>query len=245
MARIVKFIMAAWLLAACDQVPATPTPTRALSGPTLAASAVVMPVAPTPAPFGLDTNVLTSAALPRDSELPPFAAGTRAPGQAGQPISITLPNGVQHVGLLYVPPASASALTPGALLLAQDAADFGDLPERLRDRGITALVTTVPEAATLDDFTALLASLGGASDPGHLAAVGIGLGADAAVRGCANTPPCDAVAVVGVTSAAVEAALAALAPRPLWREPEADPLAVPMAAAAAETLAAWLAAQLG
>ncbi|MDZ4767590.1 MAG: hypothetical protein SGJ24_00540 [Chloroflexota bacterium] len=238
-------ILALTVLTACDQVPPSPTPTRVLSAPTLAASPVILPYLPTLPPFEMAEGDLTAASLPRDAVLPPLTQGTRASGTLRQAITIALSSGVPHPGDLYIPQGESGSLTPGVLLLADDPLQWGDLPMRLRDRGISALVTTIPVGATIADFTALLASLGGASDPGHLAVAGIGRGADAAVVGCAADLQCDAVVTVGGTRAAIESALAALAPRPIWREPDGVIFEMPLKSADAETLAAWLEAGLG
>ncbi|MBK8022251.1 MAG: hypothetical protein IPK19_12675 [Chloroflexi bacterium] len=211
------------LAAACDQVPPTPTPTRALSGPTLEASPIVLPLIPTVPPLDVGQSDLTAASLPRGAELPPLEQGTRIPGAISQSIVITLASGAQHPGELY--PPSAGGIHPGVLLLGSTVSGWGDLPALLRDAGMTALVTDVPAGATTGDFNSLLTSLGETSDPGHLAVVGLGLGADAALVGCAAAQRCDAAVLIRPGSDLLINAMPTYNPRPLLiavRQDDAD-----------------------
>lgn len=255
-----------FFLSACDQAPPSPTPTRFVSGPTLEPSAIVLPLIPTSAPFEPGQDDLTAASLPRDSELPPLAQGTRAPGALSESIVITLANGDQHPGDLYAP--AGSGITPGVLLLAADAAEWGTLPSSLRDAGITTLVTSVPPTGTIADFDVLLTSLGETSDPGHLAVAGIGASAAAALSGCAADALCDAAAVIRPSSSSLVGVMSSFNPRPLFAAARADdaegtalaqalidgtagakqlyPLADDsLDFAAVQALVAWLSAQLG
>ncbi len=233
------------LLGACDQEPPPPPPTWAISAPTLQASPVVLPLLPTSPAFEDEFSPirLTAAALPRDSALPPALDDARAPGVLANAITITLPSGALHPGRLYPAVNTAGTLlTPGALLLADDPALWGELPARLRELGVTVIVTALPPAATFDDFNTLLISLGEASDPGHLAVAGIGTAADGAAAGCAAALQCDALLSIGASGNAVAAFAPRLAPRPVREE---NSLSLPLDATAVNALADWLLAGLG
>ncbi|MCK6578952.1 MAG: hypothetical protein L6Q98_12685 [Anaerolineae bacterium] len=201
------------LLTGCDQEPPSPTPTRVVSGPTLEASPVILPVMPSVPPLDVGQSDLTAASLPRGAELPPLEQGTRVPGAISQSIVITLANGDQHPGDLFAP--AGGGITPGVLLLSGVSAIWGDLPALLRDAGLTVLVTPIPAGATTADFDSLLTSLGETSDPGHLAVVGIDAGADAALVGCAASQRCDAAALIRPGSAALINLMPSFNPRPL------------------------------
>jgi hypothetical protein len=215
------------LLVSCDQEPPPPTPTRVITGPTLEPSPVILPLIPTLDAFEPGQSDLTAASLPRGAELPPLAQGTRVPGAISQGIAITLPNGAQHPGELYTP--ADVLLPPGVLLLSPDPAVWFDLAARLRLAGMTALVTTMPQNATIADFDALISSLGETSDPGHIAVVGIGAGADAGLVGCSAVLQCDAAALIRPTSSTLINAMQGFNPRPLFvaaRQDNADAYAL-------------------
>src|SRR2546423_1619074 len=111
MKRALLILALCCLLTDCDNVAPTLTPTHPLSAPTLQPSPTILPLMPAQQPVYLGQNDPTAASLPRDSELPPYAAGTIAPGQTRQPIQVTAPDGTQLNGDLYVSPTQT--LSPG------------------------------------------------------------------------------------------------------------------------------------
>jgi hypothetical protein len=192
--------------AACDNIAPTLTPTRPISAPTLQASPTVLPFVPSDEPTRLlyvGQNDPTAAALPRDSELPPLAAGTVVPGETHQPIVVTAPDGVQLSGDLYISPTQD--LSPGILMLSADNSAWLDLPLRLQRQGYTVLAmplrpdTTANSASALGDFEAMIMALAQVADPGHLAVVGAETGADMALAGCAVELLCDALVLLTPT----------------------------------------------
>lgn len=211
-------------LVACDNIAPTPTPARPLSGPTLEPSPTVLPLLQGQEPTQLlyvGQNDPTAAALPRDSELPPLAAGTIVPGQTRQPIQVTAPDGTQLTGDLYVSPTGI--VSPGILLLAADSAGWLDLPLRLQQTGYAVLVMPLRAGAASggetarSDFEAMLLALAQTADPGHLAAVGAEAGADVALAGCAAEPLCKALALLTPTDPnSAQLAITGYNPRPLF-----------------------------
>ena len=210
--------------AACDNIAPTPTPTRPLSGPTLEASPTVLPLVQAQEPTQLlyvGQNDPTAAALPRDSELPPLAAGTIAPGQTRQPIQITAPDGTQLQGDLYVSPTGD--LSPGILMLAVDSAAWLDLPLRLQQGGFSVLVmplrpnTPASSDTAQGDFEAMLQALGQVGDPGHLGVIGAEAGADLALAGCSAQALCKALALLTPTDQNIaQLSITGYNPRPLF-----------------------------
>jgi hypothetical protein len=184
------------LLAACDNPPATLIPTRELSGPTLAPTEVILPVAPQGEPTQLlnaGQNDPTAAALPSGAELPPLEVGTSELGASHQAVQITVADGVLD-GDLY--PNPQGGRVPGILLLAPDRTAWLDLPLRMQAAGFTVLSVNIPTNDT-PVVPALLEALIqiSAVDPGRVALVGAESGADAALAGCAADTLCDALAL--------------------------------------------------
>lgn len=208
------------LLAACAafEPPPTPTPTRALSGPTLEASPVVRGVVPTlPAVEYIGQNDPTAAAMPSGGDLPPLIVGASADGSGAQAVQIAMGDGALIDGDLY--PALSGERVPGILLLAPDRAAWLDLPLRLQAVGFTALTMDVRDVTNLGDFSVMLRSLSdaGTVDPASLAVVGAESGADLALSGCANDLLCDAVVLLTPTDpTALASAIQRYNPRPLF-----------------------------
>jgi hypothetical protein len=228
------------LLAACETAaPATPTPTREFSAPTLA---------PSPDPFsqGPPTDLPpdwegvgghsdpTAAALPRDAALPPLPVGTPGAGSGGQPVDITAGDGTLLVGNLYQVVAEADGpRPPGVLLLATDRTSWGGFPARLHAAGYTVLVMELRPGGGAADVRVMLDALAtGIADPSRIGVVGAAQGADAALLGCADHPLCLTAALLSPLDAqALLAALPRYNPRPL------------LAAASLEDAEAYAAAQ--
>lgn len=184
------------LLAACDSPPPSPTPTRELSGPTLAPTEVILPIAPQGEPTQLlnaGQNDPTAAALPSGAELPPLEVGTSEFGASHQVVQITVADGVLD-GDLYLHPQGGRV--PGVLLLAPDRTAWLDLPLRMQAAGFTVLSVDMPTNDT-PIVPALLEALIQIStvDPGRVALVGAESGADAALAGCSADTLCDALAL--------------------------------------------------
>ncbi|MBK8030297.1 MAG: hypothetical protein IPK17_12505 [Chloroflexi bacterium] len=215
-------LIAALLLAACDNLTPTLEPTRTLSAPTLASSPVVRPFAPEREPTALlnaGVNDPTAAALPRDSELPPLPEGTIAPGESRQPITVTAPDGTVLEGDLY----SAAVLErpPGILMLAPERSAWLDLPLRLQAQGFTVLAINSRGAGQSNlatgDFAAMLNALSQLVDPGRLAVIGADSGADEGLAGCATDDLCDALAVLSpLDQTLTSSAILRYNPRPLF-----------------------------
>jgi hypothetical protein len=183
--------MLALLLAACDGEPPSPTPTRALSGPTLEASPQPFLGPPTEAPpdieSGIGQNDPTAAALPGGAALPPMLIGT--PGSGRQGIEITADDGTLLYGDLL---QNTEIRMPGALLLGTDRTAWGGFPEQLNDAGYTVLVMELREGAGVADVRVMIDALtSGMADPGRIAVIGAARGADLALLGCAAVATCD------------------------------------------------------
>lgn len=183
-------------LAACDNVPPSPTPSRELSGPTLAPTEVILPVMPQGEPTQLlnaGQNDPTAAALPSGAELPPLAVGTTEAGASHQTVEITVADGVLE-GDLY--PNPQGGRVPGVLLLAPDRSAWLDLPLRMQAAGFTVLSVDMPASDTPVVPTLLQTLIQvGTVDPGRVALVGAEGGADAALAGCSADTLCDALAL--------------------------------------------------
>ncbi len=167
-------------------------------------------------------NDPTAAALPRDSELPPLAAGTLAPGETHQPIAITAPDGMQLLGDLY-PSRQTDLPTPGILMLAASNEGWLDLPLRLQAQGYNVLAmplradTDANSLTARGDFEAMLNALSQSADPGHLAVVGAETGADVALLGCSEELLCDALALLTPTDQVVaQNTIIRYNPRPIF-----------------------------
>lgn len=195
----------------------TPTPTRALTGATLAPSPVVRGELPTEsaATAFIGQNDMTAASLPANAALPPLPVGTVDAGAVRQEVVLTLANGGTVAGSLYT---SGAARRPGVLMLAPSSADWLDLPLRLDAAGFTVL-TVDAGALTEGDFGVLLVSLSevGTVDPARVAVVGAEAGADLALAGCAVDMLCDALAIVSPTQTdPLLVAMQNYHPRPLF-----------------------------
>ncbi len=226
-------------LAACTTAePVTPTPTRALSGPTIAASPQLFTGPPTEGPppesGSLGISDPTAAALPASGALPPRSVST--PGaEASQPIEVVALDGTLLTGTLY---QSGTERQPGVLLLGPPAADWGDFPVTLRAAGFTVLVMTLRDGGTESDVQVMIDALAsGTADPARIGVVGAAGGADVALRGCAITPACDTVVLLSPLDENPNA-LAQFNPRPIMlaaSEEDADSFAVAQALEAAAT----------
>ncbi len=213
------------LFAACDNVAPTLTPTRPLSAPTLEASATILPLMSAQQPtqyMYAGQNDPTAASLPRDSELPPLAAGTLAPGETHQPIALTAPDGDQLLGDLYAS-RQTDVIAPGILLLAVSNDGWLDLPLRLQAQGYNVLAmplragTDANSLTARGDFEAMIDALSQTADPGHLAVVGAETGADVALLGCSEDLLCDAVALLTPTDQVVaQNTIIRFNPRPIF-----------------------------
>lgn len=207
------------LLAACEAEPqATTAPTYQLSAPTLAASPVFFPVAPTSEPVDAllaGQNDPTAAAVASGGELPPLALGTVAVGQVRSDVQITAGDGTQLSAALYLP-AGAEPAFP-VLLLASQGEGWGDFPLALAGRGLAVLDLSLRPGAPIGDVLSAFDSLAfiGRVDVGRVAIVGGGAGADLALAACAGAVPCDAMALISPRSAS-EQAMFTFNPRPLF-----------------------------
>ncbi|MEM6282424.1 MAG: hypothetical protein AAF787_09555, partial [Chloroflexota bacterium] len=183
------YMIAAVLLAGCATItPPTPTPTRALSGPTLAPTDPAIPRPPTEFPGSFEdtfgSSDPTAAALPNDLELPPLVVEQ---GATNREVAITL-SAETVSGYLYT---SVAERSPGVLLLAEDRTVWGTLPSLLEQNGFVVLSVDMPQLADMLEFRTLIASFsefaqGDASllDASRLAVIGERTAADFALRGC-------------------------------------------------------------
>jgi hypothetical protein len=209
----------ALLLAACEGslLPVdTPTPTWALTGPTLQPSPTILPLRATEVPEEyIGVNNPTAAALPPGGALPPLPVpGVRPEGDRIQ-VEVTALDGMLLRGDLY---QSSAVRLPGVLLLAPDVAGWGAFPLKLHNAGFTVLVMAVRQGTALADFQVMLQALmNGEVDPARLGVVGAESGADVALLGCAGDLLCDAAALLSPSdSPALRDALIAFNPRPLF-----------------------------
>lgn len=222
-------IFLAFALTACDALAPTaptPTPTRALSGPTHAATATVDVRPPTRDPNavigGAGQNNPDTADIPAESNAPPVAvtavAGMESAG--GRLVQITLSDGTPQLGDLYAADADPATLIlpPGVLLIAEDRAGWGDLPRRLNAAGLTVLVITPRAGATSADFITIMSAFSALNtvSPGSMGVIGAEAGADFALIGCAVDDLCDTVALLTPVSAeTLVNVLPSFNPRPL------------------------------
>lgn len=207
------------LLVACDTIlpPATITPGVTLSGPSIQASATVMPSVPTTVDF--DTLVegatsATAAALAPDSVLPPLMIATAA-SDGGAVVVVRAQDGTALNGLFYR--TGDGVRRPGVLLLAADVNSWADFPTQLHNAGFTVLVMPIRAEVALLDFTVMLGALSsGEADPASLAVVGASEGADVALLGCAGDKMCDTVVLLSPSNnLALVEAMNTYNPRPL------------------------------
>jgi poly(3-hydroxybutyrate) depolymerase len=216
MRKLAWFSAGLLLVAACDPISPTLTPTHALSGPTLAPSPVVRPQLPTNEPFeffGPGSSNPTAAAVPAGGDLPPLAVGT--PNAQSQAVQVTTQDGVILPADLY---ESGTARVPGILMIAPDRAGWLDLPPRLRAAGFTVLSVNLRDSTNIGEFEALIQEVSniGTVDPARIAVVGAEGGADLALLGCAADLLCDAAALISPTQPTLVGVLAQYNPRPLF-----------------------------
>lgn len=197
------------LLSGCEAViPPTPIPTRPLSGPTLAATAPVLPAPPSEVPGSFidrsGASDPTAAALPNNLELPPLARVDPQSGTRTAQIALS-----DHLltGALY---DAVPVRAPGVLLLGTaDVASWAALPTALQAQGYVTLVLTIPADLSETEFRQILGSFADYGqgddsrlDPGRIAVIGEQAGADLALRGCAVDARCDALALLTPTDSA-------------------------------------------
>ncbi len=211
------WLLALFLTACVGEVP-TLTPTRPLSGPTIAASQAPFAGAPTEAPPEGDNPLgdagATAAALPRDSALPPLSIGV--PVGNDQEVEVTAEDGTLLIGDLY---QSSGERRPGVLLLGTDRTAWAGFPEQLSAAGFTVLVMELRDNAPASDFRVMIEALtSGLADPSSIAVVGAAAGADVALAGCADVEACDAAALLSpLDQTAGLNALGRYNPRPLYQ----------------------------
>ncbi|MGQ9887606.1 MAG: hypothetical protein ACUVSX_03860 [Aggregatilineales bacterium] len=215
--RFVVGAIALLLTAGCAADVPTPTPTRALSGPTTAPTANPFFAGPPTEPppdivGGPGRNDPTAAALPNQAALPPLPVG---PAQGlEQAVELAAPDGALLTGALL---AHSQARMPGLLVLAQDRPSWDDFPARLHAAGFTVLVMQPRPDTARADIPAMLEALGsGIADPARIGVIGAGTGADAALRGCAAAPICAAAALLSPLDPALTTILFQYNPRPLF-----------------------------
>lgn len=210
------------LLAACDSVGPTLTPTRAISGPTLAPSATIQiftseELYGTSVAFGGDgQNNSTAAPLPSRGGLPPVMRAT-ADGNLPAQIEIFFEDQTSVLGELY---STSDALIrgPGLLLLGTDDVLWGDMASRAREAGITVLVIPLRAAPAPSDLNVLLTALSELPtvDPSRLGVFAQGAITDMMFAQCAAEPLCDFAALIGPRSRdPLVMAFSAYQPRPM------------------------------
>lgn len=205
------------LAAGCATDAPTPTPTRALSGPTTAPTVNPFfagpPTEPPPDTVGgPGQNDPTAAALPNQAALPPLPVGVT--DGLTQIVELAAPDGALLTGALL---AHDEARLPGALLLGPDLPAWGDFPARLHAAGFTVLVMQPRPETALMDFPAMLDALtSGIADPARIAVIGAGSGANVTLRGCAAAPACAAAALLSPLDAGLLNILFQFNPRPLF-----------------------------
>ncbi len=217
--HLLTFLTALILLAGCaDVTPPTLTPTTALSGPTVAASPVIRPFLPTEIPpdfVASGQNDPTAAAMPSGGDLPPLPVATAIPGNPRQIVQITMADGALLEGDLY---QLGAERVPGVLILATDRTTWGDYPARVQAAGFTVLVAGLRDAASTDDFLALLQAFteAGGVDPARIGVIGAAETADLALLGCAADLLCDtAVLLSPIQRERLLNVMSAYNPRPL------------------------------
>lgn len=213
------------LLAACDSLMPTPTPTHTFTGPTIAPSPQPFSGPPTEPPPDSASTVgqsdPTAASLPRNAALPPLPSGTQESG--GERVEVTAMDGTLLMGDLY---QNLQVRQPGVLLLASDRSSWGNFPLDLYAAGFTVLSMELREEGGIADFTVMLEALtSGTADPAHIGVVGAGAGADLALAGCAVAPACDTVLLLSPLDAVLVDTVTRFNPRPLFQiasEEDAD-----------------------
>jgi len=204
-------------LAACDALTVpTVTPTRAMSGPTIAPTQNAIPRPPTEIPGSFEDDFgasdPTAAALPNGLDLPPLAVTSEGGLGGAQTVQITTDADEVLMGDLY---ANVPIRAPGVLLVGESRAAWGTFPRTLEENGYTTLVIAPPADMPPTEFAQVIGSFvdlgqGEASrlDPGRIGVIGEGTGAVVALRGCVVDTRCD---VLGVLSPSVASDLNVLA----------------------------------
>lgn len=210
------------LLAACDSAAPTSTPSRILSGPTLAASPTVAILTSeelygTSVAFGGDgQNNSTSAPLPSRGGLPPIIRATAINDLPAQ-IEIFLEDQTSVLGDLY---STGDALLrgPGLLLIGTENSVWGDMANQARAAGISVLVITLRVTPAPTDLGSLLTALSELPtvDPSRLGVVVQGEITDRIFAQCATQPLCDFAALIGPRNRdALVSTFSLYQPRPL------------------------------
>ncbi len=210
-----QFALAAlmlFLLAACDSDIPTPIPTRTLSGPTTAPTAIFYPDFPTLEANNPGVSDPTVMAFPRDIELPPLVIESASGVQS---ITLTAGDGTLLTGDLYT--FDAAVRVPGVLLIAPDRAAWGDLPLQLVGQGFIVLSMNHRDAAPLGDAIVMLQGIANAPsvDPARIAVIAAEDAADLALVACAGDLLCDALALISPFDALSVGYLSSYLPRPL------------------------------
>lgn len=216
------------MMAACSSlapVPPTLTPTRAFSAPTLQPTPFVWIDPPTLVPSGMEyigRNNPDTGGLPANAEIPPLVVS--GAGENVQSVRVTIREGFTLVGDLYENPPLQTEQNlmiqrlPGILLLSTSAQAWGAFPSALRDAGFTVLVVEVYAGMTAAEVTIVLQALSEAQtvNPGLIAVIGAGEGADLGFLGCALDLICDGAALLSpVRAETLVNVMANYAPRPL------------------------------
>lgn len=189
--RRLLIVSLVWVICVgCDAfTPATPTPTRHFSAPTVAPSPTVGirtsdelydDVSDSLANDGLfrgsGQNDPTAAAMPNEGDLPPFVLSpldsplATPPFGSAQTVQIVMNDGVilrgqlrEYISDQLVPDADLigqrRAKVPGVLLLAADGSAWGALPTRLHAAGFTVLAMSLPDNTQTPYISTLLISL--------------------------------------------------------------------------------------
>ncbi len=219
------YLFGSVLLAACDTTPsATVEPTYALSAPTLEATGVFYPRAPTSdsSEFQIaGQNDPTAAAVASGGELPPLPVGTTILGDPRQHVVITAGDGTQINASLYLPTGGEPAYP--VLLLADSSDAWGSFPLQLLDEGLAVLSLELRPNAPLGDVLAAFNALLGLTNINVTAVgvVGAGAGADLALAACGGGIPCSALALISPQTAS-EQGMFAYNPRPLFMAAASD-----------------------
>jgi hypothetical protein len=202
-ALIFGLLLLTFFLAACDSAGPTLTPTRAISGPTLAASPTVQiftseELYGTSVAFGgPGQNNLTAAPLPSRGGLPPVMRAT-AVGDLPAQIEIFLADQTSVIGDLY---SSGDALMrgPGLLLIGAEGALWGTMASQARAAGITVLVIPLRPVPEITDMNTLLTALSELPtvDPSRLGVVIQGWSTELLFPLCAQQPLCDFAVLIG------------------------------------------------
>lgn len=216
-------VVALVISSACSVLPQapTPTPTRAITAPTLEASPTAR-IRTSDELYGSATrsgyNDPTAAALPNSGALPPLASGTED-ATGAEPVEVVLEDGEIISATLYRNLSDAGNRVPGVLVVGEEALAWALLPADIHAAGFNVMIVPLPVTPDTADMETLLTSFSeaGTVDPARIAIVGAAEAADFALRGCAFVQMCDAAVLLSPGDAdAVTALLPELNPRPLF-----------------------------